>query len=72
LFSVLAPRNVRVLEDGFSSRGLYRANRSLPSGLVELCDDHMRTRFSQTYRDGFANPAAGSGHYSYSAIQAQD
>src|SRR5438128_118020 len=69
---VLAPRDVRWLEHGFSSDGLYRTNRCLPSRLVEVSDDNMHTRLGQSDRGGFADPAARACDDSYTAIQAHD
>jgi len=72
LLSVLAPRDVRSLEHGFSPDGLYRTNRSLPSRLAEVSDDNVRPRLGQSYRDGLANPAARACDDSNTAIQAHD
>jgi hypothetical protein len=72
LLGVIAPRDVRSLEHGFSPDGLYRTNRILRSRLAEVSDDNVRARLGQSYRDGFADPAARACDDSYAAIQAHD
>src|SRR2546428_11452376 len=72
LLGVLAPRDVRSLEQGFSSDGLYRTNRRLPRWLAEVSDDNIRARLGQSYCDGFADPAARACDNCYTAIQAHD
>jgi hypothetical protein len=44
----------------------------LPSRLVEVSDDNTRACLGQSYRDGFADPAARACDDSDIAIQAHD